>query len=1007
MRPARGRRTLERVTAARAAPWHTAAVARRVTCPSFVGRDAELQRLLDAADASRRGGQVVLVGGDAGVGKSRLVDELCARRRAAGHAAAVGGCVDLGDIGVGYAPLAEALRILRTEVTGDIIEALLDDVAPALRPLLTGSEGGDAIAQGTMLAATLALLEELGTVSPGLVIVFEDLHWADASTLALVAFLARKLGAAAITLVLTYRTDDLHRRHPFRPVLAELTRSPSVEHVELTGMSRSELTVLLTGVAGIVPSDATVDEMLDRSEGNPFYAEELLAARGDLDPLPRTVREAILVRVARLPEASQALLREAALLGGIVDDRLLVAATGRPSDEVTAAIRDALAEQILVADTRGCRFRHALVREALHDELLPGERQRLHEAAAAAIAERPELAGGAEHLRWALLAHHWAAAQDQPHAFGASVRAGITAGDVGAQADAASHLQRAVDLWPRVPDPVTAAGMTLTELLLLSADAVSHAGAPARAVGMVESALDQLGDATPETTALVLERLGHHRWVACDEGGSWDAREQAVSLLAGRASSEAQALALAALGRHLSLLDRFVDAEATLRRALEVAAATGSTVAENSALSGLGITLAKLGRVDEGVTVAWRSLRSAQQGGGVEDVSLAYVNLVATLVTAGRCDEAVTVATSGLAHARHTGMVATDGVLMAYGGAEALCSLGRWAEATAMLDATRTSGDGPHGTTGAVLDARIALWHGLFDEAARHRDRALTVREGRSSPAPEALVLAAQLAGREGRFEDAIGHARDALALVEGSEDLTLIASTIAAVMEIEADRVDATRLGGPRGAGPARPSADDLLGRARDAATELGRRGVMPTDEAAAHLAVIEAEHARSAGHPAPDDWSAVADRWDALGFPHPAAVARFREADALLRGRGGRERAADAARRALATAERLGAGPLAEQLHLLAQRGRLDLTARPEPTPARTDPIAELGISPREAEVLTLLGLGRTNRQIAGELYISEKTASVHVTHILRKLNVTSRVEAAAVAQRLDVGT
>jgi len=987
-------------------PWHTAAVARRLTCPSFVGREAELHRLHEAAEAAQRSSQVVLVGGDAGVGKSRLVGEACTRWRAAGHAAAIGGCVDLGDVGVGYAPLVEVLRHLRLDLGAEQTDRMLDATAPALRPLVVGAHDGRQVGQGAVLAHTVALLEDLGRAFPGLIVAFEDLHWADASTRDLVAFLARNLGPAKVALVLTYRADDLHRRHPMRPLLAELTRSPSVEHIQLGGMSRSELTVLLAGVSGTIPTDATVDEMLDRSEGNPFYAEELLAARAGADSLPPTVREAILVRVARLPEAVQALLRQAALLGGLVDDRLLAAATGRPSDEVIGALHEAVAHQILLADANGCRFRHALVREVLQDELLPGERQRIHEAAAAAIDDRPELAGGAEHLRWALLAHHWGAAHDQPHAFAASVRAGSTSVEVGALADAAAHYQRAVELWPRVPDPEGAAGMSLAQLLLRAADAVSHAGSPARAVGMVEAALEQVGGASPEMRALVLERLGHHRWVACDEGGSGTAREEAVTVLAGRPPSEVQALALAALGRHQSLTDRFVEAEATLRGALEVADATSSLVAQISALSGLGITLLKLGRVDEGVEVSWRSLHAAERAGSAEDISLAYVNLTAGLVAASRCEEAAKVARTGLDHARRAGMVATDGVLIAYGGAEALCWLGSWDEAAALLGAGGARPDGPHGTTGAVLDARIALWQGRIEEAERHRDRALTVTDGQSGPAPEALVCAAQVASRAGRFEEARRHCTDALLRIGQSEDLALFASTMATAMEVEADAVDASRLRGIRGgahAADARRVADDLLARARHRTEHLRDQGIVPTPESAAHLAVIDAEHARACGRPAPEQWSAVAARWDSMGFPYPAAVARFREADAALRSRGPRERAADAARAALATAERLGAEPLAEEVRLLGQRGRLDLTERPEPPPVPADPLDGLGISPREVEVLALLRLGRTNRQIAGELYISEKTASVHVTHLLRKLNVASRVEAAAVAQRL----
>ena len=988
----------------------TEPVARRVTCPSFVGREAELGRLEEVADAAVTVGQVVLLGGDAGVGKTRLVDELCAWLRARGGMSAVGGCVDLGEVGVGYGPLIEVLRELRAVLGAEDLDRLLGDTAPELLPLLTGGHGGQQVRQGAVLAHTVALMEELGDRFPGLVVVFEDVHWADASTRDLVAYLARHLRKARVALLVTYRADDVHRRHPLRPLLSELLRSPTVEHVRLEGMSRSELTVLLAGVAGAVPSDADVDEMMARCEGNPFYAEELLAAQAGSGPLPATVRDAIMARIIRLSEAVQAVLREAALLGGHIDERLLAAVTGRSIGEVADALREAVAHHILVAEPIGCRFRHALVREALRDELLPGERQRLHEAAAAAIAAQPELAGASEHVRWTLLAHHWTAAQDQPHALVASVRAGVAAQEVGALADAVCHFQRAIDLWQRVPAAETSAQMTRAELLVRAADAVSHTGSPSRAVGMVEAALGLVGnDAEPEARASLLERLGHHRWVACDQAGSGQCRHAAVALVADRPPTVTQAVALAAWGRHQMLVDRYVEAEKTLRAALAVAETVGSEQARSSALSGLGIALVKQGRVDEGVKASRESLDIAQREGEADDIGLAFVNLTAALLAATHCEEAAQTAIAGLEHARRTGTLATDGVLLAYGGAEALCWLGAWDEADALLAGHPAASNGPHGTTGAVISARIAFWRGQDEVAAHHLDRALTLVNPRSDPAPEALVCAAQIASRDGRFDDARRACADAFEIVERAEDLLLAATTWAVAMEVEADRVEAARLLGPRGqadATAAQVVADEMYARARDLVRRLEACGVFPQPDVAAQLAVAEAEHDRASARYDPDRWSAIARQWETLKFPYPAAVARFREADLVMRVRGDRQRAAAAARAALGAAERLEAIPLAHQVRQLVQRGRLDPGQPAETAPPAADPLRDLGISPREGEVLALLAQGRTNRQIAQELYISEKTASVHVTHLFRKLRVASRIEAAAIAQQLSLG-
>jgi DNA-binding CsgD family transcriptional regulator len=987
-------------------------MARRVTCPTFVGRDEELSRLDAVAEAATLESQLVLIGGDAGLGKTRLITEACARRRVCGGVTAIGGCVDLGDVGSGFAPLLEVLRSVRADLGAELLEGMLLRAAPELVPLLTGGSDGREVRQEAVLTHTLALFEELGEWSPGLLVVFEDLHWADASTRDLVAYLARNLRSAKVALVLSYRADDLHRRHPLRPLLVELGRSPTVERLQLTGMTRGELTVLLTGVAGSVPSDAIVDDLLHRSEGNPFYAEELFAAASRGGSLPATLREAILAGVTRLAEPVQAALREAAVLGGTIDERVLARMAGRSVPEVDSTLREAIAHQILVADGGLCRFRHALVREALYEELLPAERQRLHEAAAEAISTGPEQSSVPDHLRWALLAHHWGEAEDQPNAFAASVRAAMCAEQIGALADAADHYQRADQLWPRVPDPETAAGMQRSDLLVRDADAVSHAGLPSRAVSMVSAALDLLGnDSEPETRAIVLQRLGDHLWSACDSVGSGHAGEAAVALLAGRPPSEAQALALTALGRHQMLSDHFIDAEVTLRKALAVASATGSLSARGSALSAIGFALAKLGQVDEGVDALRESLAIAERYGTADDISRAYVNLSATLTVAIRCNEAADVARDGLEHARRAGMLASDGVLLTYNRAEALYLLGSWDAADELIMAGPITTERPHGSLGAVLVCRLAFHRGHSGRAAEYRDLALALLDkGKGAArAPEALTCAAQIAGRERRFEDARGHIADAMALVETTDDVLLATSIAAIGLAIEADRVEMALLRGRRGdaaAEEARVVADKLRHRVRTIVDRLDQRGFSLGRDAIAQLATMEAEHARVWGDSNPDHWAAVADRWDGLAFPYPAAGARLREAEAVLRSRGSRARASHAARLALSTADRLGAAPLAEQVRLLAQRGRLDLTESPENIATATDPLSELGVSQREREVLDLVAAGRTNRQIADALYISHKTASVHVTHLLCKLGVASRIEAAALAQRLGLG-
>jgi predicted ATPase len=393
-------------------------VARRVTSRQLVGRADELALLRvvtqGAADGAAR---VVLLSGDAGIGKSRLVATSIEQARRDGFIATLGGCLQLGEVSVAYAPLAEALRELRTQLGEDTLAELLGPGLTDVGALLSGGNAGDAQSSGPLFEHLLGFLTRLSQRQPVL-LVFEDLHWADASTRDLVAFLGRNLRDAAVVLLLTYRADDLHRRHPLRPVIADLERDLRVERIVLPGLRRDELARLLGEISDDPASDEVIDELLTRSDGNPFYVEELVAAGGIGHGLPATLSDLILSRVERLSEPAQAVLHVAAVLGDEVDDLLLEQVTGQPA---TSALREAVSDQVLVIDGDACRFRHALVREALYDDLLPGERERLHLDAARAIEASKRLD---EHVRWALLAYHWDAGRMPVKAFAASLSAG-------------------------------------------------------------------------------------------------------------------------------------------------------------------------------------------------------------------------------------------------------------------------------------------------------------------------------------------------------------------------------------------------------------------------------------------------------------------------------------------------------------------------------------------------------------------------------------------------------
>lgn len=543
----------------------------------------------------------MLISGDAGIGKTRLITEATAAAREDGFISALGGCVQLGEVSVAYAPLVEALRDLRSQLGDDTLTELMGPGRAEVGALLGANEASTAWSTGPLFEHLLGLLTRLGQRQP-LMLVFEDLHWADASTRDLVAFLGRNLRDAAVVLLLTYRADELHRRHPLRPLVADLERNPQVERIALTGLDRDDLVRLLGEISDDTVPDELVDELLARSEGNPFYVEELMAAGGMRHGLPATLADVILDRVGRLSDATQALLHDAAVLGYEVDDVLLAQVTEQPLATVTGALREAVFDQLLVIDGDSCRFRHALVREALYDDLLPGERERLHLATAAALETSERLS---EHARWALMAHHWDAAGMPVKAYAASLNAAEEAQKVHAFADAAAQYERALRLYDQLPDP----GLSKVELLMRAAHATDAASSGRRPIALAEAAVREMSDdLPPEQRALVYERIGRYNWGQHDAAAA-AAYEKAVELLEGRPPSREQAFTRSALGQSLMLRNRYRESEQVLQQAIQIAREVGAGDVEGHALCSLGPALVGTGRVDEGLA----AMRQAQE----------------------------------------------------------------------------------------------------------------------------------------------------------------------------------------------------------------------------------------------------------------------------------------------------------------------------------------------------------------------------------------------------------
>jgi len=388
--------------------------------------------------------------------------------------------------------------------------------------------------QGRLFELLLGLLERVGAERPALLVV-EDLHWADRSTRDLLAYLVRNLRHGRLLLVATYRSDELHRRHPLRPFLAELDRGRRVERLELARFGPAEVAAQLAGIQGTpVPAELAA-RIHARSGGNAFFVEELLATAAGADgELPPSLRDTLLARIELLAEPTQQVLAVAAAAGARVEHELLAEVAGVPEADLLSGLREAVSAHVLLADTDdgSYGFRHALVKEAVYAELLPGERTRLHARFAAALATRD---GDGDPGHAAELAWHWYAAHDLDRALPAAVSAGLAAECAYAFAEAQRQFERALELWERCQEAAADLGMDKAELLARAGEAAANAGAADRAVALVRGALAEVDPAAdPLLAGELTERLAFHLRVAGRPGRSRPTRRRSAWSRPGR-----------------------------------------------------------------------------------------------------------------------------------------------------------------------------------------------------------------------------------------------------------------------------------------------------------------------------------------------------------------------------------------------------------------------------------------------------------------------------------------
>jgi DNA-binding CsgD family transcriptional regulator/tetratricopeptide (TPR) repeat protein len=976
---------------------------------------------LQAALATVRQGDpaALLIGGEAGMGKTRLIGEFTAIARDAGVRVLTGACLELGADGLPFSPFTAMLRDFVRESGAGEIASLLSGGGRAVRelsrllPEFSGSReeidagqpaafgladdgrtsirtAGEARAQ--LFEGFLTLLERLAAQQP-VVLVVEDAHWADRSSRDLLAFLiGYQRALSGVLIVVTFRSDELHRTHPLRPLLAELARVEWVERHELPRLTRGQAEELATVILGRAPDRALADSVFHRAEGNPLFTEELLVCAGVCDAVPDSLADLLLQAVRRLPEDSQDVLRIASAGSGVTSDALLAKVTGLGAAELAAAIRPAVAANVLTAHADGYAFRHALIQEAVHADLLPGEHSAVHTRFAQAIEAEPGLVSRGRST--VEKSHHWYSAHNMQGALVSAWRAAMMTSNRVAHAERLMLLTRVLELWDQVPEAPSLIDSDRVGVLLEAANAADDAGELQRGLAFSELALTLVDEAAdPLRYALVLERRFAFR-NSLGMGTRIDDLRHALSLVPASLSKKVRTQLLLSGARCTDNDPEFRD---WAEEALGYAREDDDPDAEGQALAALAMMEAGASQMAGPGSKPIELLAQAAQVLERTDAfhrSLKLAILEAHLLCgAGEFEQAARAAREGIADAERHGLARTGGAFLAINVAEPLFHLGRWDEAAEVAERALDLAPPPL--------TRAALWIILGWLAAARGDLEIAARRAASAR----VVLSGAV------YEDQYH-----LPLAAFDIAITLSVEGPAQAADLAAELISRYDLPGssPRYAWPllttaafaARrvPGADTagLLHELRMIAGKLEAFGPVQRAWQLSFTALAGTPASSSASDCGEEDATApvdplaaadaAADAWEGLGQPFPAGLALVHAARIALAARAAREAAARL-RRAVPLAKRLGVSPLAAEIAELTGRAGADGDS------ASGDPV----LTGREVEVLRLVAAGRSNREIAAALVISPKTASVHVSNILAKLGAATRTEAAVKAHRL----
>jgi tetratricopeptide (TPR) repeat protein len=665
----------------------------------FVGREGELSRLQSALAERAR---LVLVVGDAGIGKTRFVSEGLAQAAAGGMSVISGGCLPLAEK-LPLLPVADALDGLSRLDGGATFEAALAAAPAYVRPevsrllpqLAAGEPGPTGPMEGWRYERLFAgVAELLGGVArrSAVGLLIEDVHWADAATLDFLTYLVRVGRGGAVSVVVTCRSDEVPLDAAVAGWLTHVRRDAGVQEIRLGPLSHEEVTDQVTALVGASPPAALVEEVYARAEGHPFFTEQLVAAAAaDLDGLlpesvglPARLAELLVARAARCSAYARAVLNALAVAGRPLTEDMVGEVTGLDQDPVLAAARELSAARLLAAPASGGhRLRHALLAEAVAAELLPGERVALHERVARALGT----AGGKELA--AETAGHWAAAGRSGEELQARLAAGRAAEHVFAYADAAAHWQRAIELCQAEPSADLGDGIDGPYLYIRAVDALEACGDRVRAGVVAEEAYRRFADyPDPSTAAVIHLRAGFLRALKSPAAGL-PLMEEALRLFEGAPPSAEHAWAwfrYANTLRHSEGPSSHA-VRAALNRGLEVAEAAGAATVMPRIVFLLARQSFVRGEVEDGFGLLARARDEAEASRDAQTILHLAMAESDDLLKMGKLEAATRVGLRGLDAAQRGGVGGSDAASLSRANAvEGLLGRGRTAEAATLID---------------------------------------------------------------------------------------------------------------------------------------------------------------------------------------------------------------------------------------------------------------------------------------------------------------------------------